>query len=122
MEAYSEWGTSSVHSSLSPQPPFPWTVDERVQHGSEDGVRHKEILVQDGGLGRSRPHIYQHRWAIVKDDHSQMGGAGRQGHAPSFLGVYLQDLQEDEGVGGQDEDYGEKNHNNASHYQSFFIG
>lgn len=73
-------------------------------------------------MGRSRPHVYQHGWAVVKDDHSQMGGVGSQGLAPSLTGVYLQDLQEDEDVGSQDEAYGEKNHNNAGHYYSFLIG
>lgn len=64
-----------------------------------------ESLVQDGDVGRSTPHVYQHGWAKVKDDHIRVGGASSQGLDPVLMGgsfANLQDLQEDEGVECQD--------------------
>ena len=71
------------------------TVDERVQHGGEDGVEDKYYLVMVWCMVRSWSHIHEHSSTIVQSNHSQVGGTGGEGFEVTFSRAHVEDSLKD---------------------------
>ena len=98
-------GTGSAAGEKSPECNFdilvPQGVNQRVQRGCDDIVKHLNNRIQPGT--RSRSEIHKNHGAIHQDDRCQVGTAGREGSAPAFRGSDFQDGDHNTSVRSENE-------------------
>ena len=123
-ECFQKKAASSFHKyQLSPQnvpqsPQYllvPQAVDKGVEHGGDENIKHKEMLVHICGERGTWGHVDDHSWTKVEAHYTEVGRAGGQSFVSALRGVHMEDSEKDEDVGGQNESKRYEEENNASY-------
>ena len=77
---------SSVHcfSQSTQHLLVPQTINERVEHGGEDGINHGEYFILFQSVKGVGSHVDDHGWPVVEAHYSQVRGAYSQGFPPAL--------------------------------------
>ena len=81
---------------------IPQTIDQGIQHGHKDGIKHRGHFPLVHGAHRWWLQVHECCRSIENSNSWDVGTACAEGFGPALLGVDLEDVGEDKNVGGKD--------------------
>lgn len=95
----------------------PHAVDQRIQHRGDECVNHRYYLAPLRRVTGAGTQVNETCTSVLQEDHSQVGGTGREGFAPPLGGTDLQDGIYNEDIGQSDEEERDGEDDDTDHKQ-----